>query len=38
MTSYQHAKRVALWRGSLIAIAALSFLMVLSALADRITQ
>ncbi len=38
MTRYQRAKRVALLRGSAIAISALLFLMLLSALADRITQ
>jgi hypothetical protein len=38
MTRYQRAKRAALLRGSAIAISVLVFLMLLSALADRVTQ
>ncbi len=38
MTSYQRAKRYCFWRGSAIALSILTFLMLLSALADRITQ
>ncbi|ASN67343.1 hypothetical protein 7AX2_45 [uncultured phage] len=38
MTSYQRAKRAAILRGSLIAISVFIFLMLISALADRVTQ
>lgn len=38
MTSYQRAKRYWLWRGSAIALSVFSLLMLLSALADRVTQ
>jgi lipopolysaccharide/colanic/teichoic acid biosynthesis glycosyltransferase len=38
MTSYQRAKRFWFWRGSAIALTVFAFLMLLSALADRITQ
>lgn len=38
MTSYQKAKRFTFWRGSLSALSIFSFLMLLSALADRVTQ
>lgn len=38
MTSYQRAKRYCFWRGSFSALSILTFLMLLSALADRITQ
>ena len=38
MTSYQRAKRYCFWRGSAIALAFFTFVMLLSALADRITQ
>lgn len=38
MTSYQRSKRIWLWRGSAIALSVFTFLMLLSALADRVTQ
>jgi hypothetical protein len=38
MTRYQRAKRTVLLRGCAIAVIALVFLMLLSALADRVTQ
>ena len=38
MTSHQRARRLLLWRGSFPVLAISTFLMVLSALADRITQ
>lgn len=38
MTSHQRARRLLLWRGSFPVLAIFTFLMVLSALADRITQ
>ncbi len=38
MTSRQWTRRVLIWRGSFSAITTLSFLMLLSALADRATQ
>ncbi|SDT52007.1 hypothetical protein SAMN05216222_4853 [Pseudomonas prosekii] len=38
MTSYQRAKRLYLWRGSDIVLFGTTFVMVLSALADRVTQ
>ncbi|WP_269475554.1 hypothetical protein [Pseudomonas putida] len=36
MTAYQRARRFAFWRGSFTALFLLSFLMLLSALADRV--
>lgn len=38
MTSHQHARRLLIWRGSFPVLAIFTFLMVLSALADRITS
>lgn len=38
MTKYQAAKRLYIWRGSFCVITLLSFLMLLGALADRVTQ
>lgn len=38
MTSHQRARRLLLWRGSFPVLAIFTFLMILSALADRITQ
>ncbi|MGF6595092.1 hypothetical protein ABIE20_005337 [Pseudomonas sp. 2835] len=38
MTSHQRQRRYLLWRGAFPAIALFTFLMLLSALADRITQ
>lgn len=38
MTSRQWARRVLIWRGSFSAITFFSFLMLLGALADRVTQ
>lgn len=38
MTSHQRARRLLLWRGSFPVLALFTFLMILSALADRITQ
>lgn len=38
MTSRQRARRLLIWRGSFPALSILSFLMLLSALADRVTQ
>ncbi len=38
MTRHQRARRLLIWRGSFPALAILSFLMLLSALADRVTQ
>lgn len=38
MTSYQRAKRYCFWRGSAMALAFFTFMVLLSALADRITQ
>ena len=38
MTSRQWARRILIWRGSFTALAFCSFLMLLSALADRITS
>jgi len=38
MTSYQRAKCIWLWRGSAIALSVFCFLMLLSALADLVTQ
>jgi len=37
VTSRQWARRVLIWRGSFSALAFFTFLMLLSALADRIT-
>lgn len=38
MTSHQRVRRLLLWRGSFPVLAIFTFLMVLSALADRITS
>lgn len=38
MTGRQWARRVLIWRGSFSAIGLFTFLMLLGALADRITQ
>ena len=38
MTSYQRAKRYCFWRGSAIALAFFTFMVLLGALADRINQ
>lgn len=38
MTSHQRARRMLIWRGSFPAIAVFTLLMLLSALADRLTQ
>lgn len=38
MMKYQAAKRLYIWRGSFCAITIFSFLMLLGALADRVTQ
>jgi len=38
MTSYQRAKRIYMLRGSAIVLLGTTFVMVLSALADRITS
>ena len=38
MTSHQRTRRFLIWRGSFSAIAVCTFLMLLSALADRVTQ
>jgi len=38
MTSHQRARRLLLWCGSFPVLALFTFLMILSALADRITQ
>lgn len=38
MNGRQWARRVLIWRGSFSAISIITFLMLLSALADRITQ
>ncbi|MDI2594994.1 hypothetical protein POF45_26745 [Pseudomonas sp. 681] len=38
MTSRQRARRVLIWRGSFTAITVLTLLMLLGALADRVTQ
>lgn len=38
MTSHQRARRLLLWRGSFPVLALFTFLMILSALADRITS
>jgi hypothetical protein len=38
MTSRQRARRTLIWRGSFPALAVFTFLILLSALADRVTQ
>lgn len=38
MNSRQRARRLLIWRGSLPVLALVAFLMLLSALADRVTQ
>ncbi len=38
MTSHQRTRRILIWRGSFPALAIFSLLMLLSALADCITQ
>lgn len=38
MTRRQRDRRLLIWRGSFPAVAIFSFLMLLSALADRVTQ
>jgi len=38
VTSYQKAKRIVIWRGSAIVLLGTTFVMLLSALADRITS
>lgn len=38
MTSHQRARRLLIWRGSFPVLAIFTLLMILSALADRITQ
>ncbi|EXF95765.1 hypothetical protein HK44_020375 [Pseudomonas fluorescens HK44] len=38
MTSHQRARRLLIWRGSFPALAVFTFLMLLGALADRVTQ
>lgn len=38
MTAHQRARRLLIWRGSFSALTLFAFLMLLSALADRITQ
>jgi hypothetical protein len=38
MTSRQRTRRLLIWRGSLPALTLFAFLMLLSALADRVTQ
>ncbi|AZD07523.1 hypothetical protein C4K26_2120 [Pseudomonas chlororaphis] len=38
MTSYQRAKRYCFWRSSAFTLLLCTFLMLLGALADRITQ
>ena len=38
MTSYQRARRLVIWRGSAIVLLGTTLVMVLGALADRITQ
>lgn len=38
MTGRQWARRILIWRGSFSSLGVLTFLMLLSALADRITQ
>lgn len=38
MNPHQRARRLLIWRGSFSALSVCTFLMLLSALADRITQ
>lgn len=38
MTNHQRARRMLIWRGSFPALAVFTFLMLLSALADRVTS
>ena len=38
MTTHQRHRRILIWRGSFYALSVCTFLMLLSALADRITQ
>lgn len=38
MTARQRARRLLIWRGSFAPLALFSFLMLLSALADRVTS
>jgi hypothetical protein len=38
LTSRQWARRALIWRGSFSAISLITFLMLLGALADRVTQ
>lgn len=38
MTTQQRTRRLLIWRGSFPALAFFTFLMLLSALADRVTQ
>lgn len=38
MTSRQRARRILIWRGSLPVLLLFSLLMLLSAMADRVTQ
>lgn len=38
MTAHQRTRRMLIWRGSFSALTVCTFLMLLSALADRITQ
>lgn len=38
MTNHQRARRALIWRGSFPALAVFTFLMLLGALADRITS
>lgn len=38
MTAHQRARRLLIWRGSFPALTLFALLMLLSALADRITQ
>lgn len=38
MTSHQRARRLLIWRGSLPVLLLFSLLMLLGALADRVTQ
>ena len=38
MTAHQRTRRMLIWRGSFSALALFTFLMLLGALADRITQ
>jgi hypothetical protein len=38
MTRYQHAKRIAFWRGSFFTLLFCTCVMLLGALADRVTS